>query len=172
MIIDCLFGSGYTLSYKKGNEDWKGQELSPEVTTYTYEDLQCGTVYYMYLVVHNRVGNSNPSHLLTVRTKGGSPTLAKDLDLLNTNATTLQLNLFTWPDGGCPITQFAVEYRIFGEQKWRLVSSSVSEERLYIADLMPATWYQLRVTAKNDAGFISGIYNFATTTIRGGAYVL
>lgn len=119
-------------------------------------------------MAHNRVGNSSPSQILTAKTKGGPPQLAKEKDLLATNSTTLQLNLFSWPDGGCSISHFSIEYRSIDKERWILVSSSVTGEKLFVEDLQPATWYQLRVNAYNDAGISKGLFNFATTTITGG----
>jgi len=44
-------------------------------------------------------------------------------------------------------------------------------ERIYtVADLLPATKYQLRVTAYNNAGSTQSIYNFTTLTPSGGKF--
>ena len=37
-----------------------------------------------------------------------------------------------------------------------------------VLDLNPATWYNLRVTAHNNAGFSVAEYEFATLTVTGG----
>ena len=37
-------------------------------------------------------------------------------------------------------------------------------------DLNPATWYNLRVTAHNNAGFSVAEYEFATLTVTGGEF--
>lgn len=76
--------------------------------------------------------------------------------------------MYNWPDGGCPISQFSIQYRPLNEQKWILVAKSVSEEKIFIHDLAPAKWYQLKISAENDAGTINGIFNCATTTLTGG----
>lgn len=39
-----------------------------------------------------------------------------------------------------------------------------------VLDLDPATWYHLRVTAHNNAGFAVAEYEFATLTVTGGEY--
>lgn len=59
-------------------------------------------------------------------------------------------------------------YRALGMPKWILVSVGASGDKLLVQDLNPATWYQLKVAAKNDAGEASGLFNFATTTLNGG----
>lgn len=133
------------------------------------------------------MGKGSPSTLLTVSTKGGKPQLPKEHDLISTNTTSLQLNLYNWPDGGCPITEFSIMYRsemcsmstiqlssfvcrTLGKQKWILVSAGPSGDKLLVQDLIPATWYQLKVSARNDAGEANGLFNFATTTLIGGIY--
>lgn len=59
-------------------------------------------------------------------------------------------------------------YRTLGKQKWILVSAGPSGDKLLVQDLIPATWYQLKVSARNDAGEANGLFNFATTTLIGG----
>jgi len=39
-----------------------------------------------------------------------------------------------------------------------------------VLDLDPASWYHLRVTAHNNAGFAVAEYEFATLTVTGGEY--
>ena len=52
---------------------------------------------------------------------------------------------------------------------WTLVSSSVKAGGNFVVlDLSPATWYNLKVTAHNNAGFSVAEYEFATLTVRGG----
>ena len=54
---------------------------------------------------------------------------------------------------------------------WTLVSSSVKAGGNFVVlDLSPATWYNLKVTAHNNAGFSVAEYEFATLTVRGGMF--
>ena len=58
-------------------------------------------------------------------------------------------------------------------KEWTLVSSSVKAGGNFVVlDLNPATWYNLKVTAHNNAGFSVAEYEFATLTVRGGKYNL
>lgn len=41
-----------------------------------------------------------------------------------------------------------------------------------VMDLDPATWYHLRVTAHNNAGFAVAEYEFATLTVTGSEYAI
>ena len=42
-----------------------------------------------------------------------------------------------------------------------------NRDHAIFCDFMPATWYQLKVSARTDAGKTSAQYNFATTTLDG-----
>lgn len=55
------------------------------------------------------------------------------------------------------------------ERNWNQVSNNVKPNANFgVGDLEPATWYHLRVTAHNNAGFTVAEYEFATLTITGG----
>lgn len=63
-----------------------------------------------------------------------------------------------------------------GELRWTVVSSDISNsdenrDNLIFCDFSPATWYQLKVSATNDAGKTMAHYNFATTKLNGGIFV-
>lgn len=62
-----------------------------------------------------------------------------------------------------------------GDIRWTVVSSDISNsdekrENLVFCDFQPATWYQLKVSATNDAGKTTALYDFATTKVNGGNY--
>lgn len=62
-----------------------------------------------------------------------------------------------------------------GELRWTVLSSDISDSdenhnNLIFCDFRPATWYQLKVSATNDAGKTTATYNVATTKINGGVY--
>lgn len=59
-----------------------------------------------------------------------------------------------------------------GENRWIVVSSYTARheeqnDRMVLCDFLPATWYQLRISATNDAGKTVAQYNFATTRVDG-----
>lgn len=57
--------------------------------------------------------------------------------------------------------------------EWIQVSNNVKPDGNFVVlDLDPATWYNLRVTAHNNAGFNVAEYEFATLTVTGGKYYL
>lgn len=93
-------------------------------------------------------------------------------DLIATNATCIHLNLSSWNNGACPISHFSIEHRPLGDIRWTVVSSDISNsdenrESLVFCDFQPATWYQLKMSASNDAGRTLTTLNFATTNMAG-----
>ncbi|XP_033323157.1 Down syndrome cell adhesion molecule 3 isoform X4 [Megalopta genalis] len=158
---------GYVLSYKRDQGGWEEIALSPEQTEFILTGLKCGSSYFAYLTAHNRVGTGKPSTSISATTKGTAPLLPKDRDIINANGTSVKLNLLSWPNGGCPIQYYTVEYRRrVSTEPWILVASRATEN-LIIRDLKTASWYSLRLTAHNDAGFTQAQMEFATTTLSG-----
>lgn len=90
--------------------------------------------------------------------------------MLTMNSTVVTIWLDSWGDGGCGILYFAIEYRIGRYSSWIMASNHVKPtERIYsVQDLVPATEYQLKITAHNNAGDSEAIYNFTTLTSLGG----
>lgn len=55
------------------------------------------------------------------------------------------------------------------QPEWNQISNNVKPGGNFVVlDLEPATWYNLRITAHNSAGFTVVEYEFATLTITGG----
>lgn len=62
-----------------------------------------------------------------------------------------------------------------GILRWKVLSSDISNSEenrnnLIFCDFRPATWYQLKVSATNDAGKMTATYNIATTKVNGGKF--
>ena len=91
-------------------------------------------------------------------------------DILLINSTSVTLFLEAWPSGGCPLQYFIAEYRSRSQKTWTLVSNNIHQEELVIPDLIPATWYRIRVAAHSDAGSSVQEFAFATKTRTGGRY--
>jgi len=118
----------------------------------------------------------------SARTSGKAPAApATARELLRANATSIDLNLRAWSDGGCAISSFVVEYRLgqanfYGQHDdWLLVNNNVkpprpSDEsgRFPVLDLKPETRYTLKMTAHNAAGSTAMEYPFTTLTYSGG----
>lgn len=98
-----------------------------------------------------------------------APTAAEKWAFIASNITTVVLNLATWSDGNCPISHFKMQYKPRIVYEWILLSNYIlpEQEKIEIDNLIPGTWYDLSVTAKNDAGSTEANYLFATLTLNG-----
>ncbi|CAG0885271.1 unnamed protein product [Cyprideis torosa] len=164
---------GYTVHYKTEFRKWSSIQLSHDVTEYELKDLWCGTMYEIYAEAFNNIGKGKPSEIVKKATKGQRPKVPPVNKFLEVASSSVTLHLNAWDDGGCPMLYFIVEYRTndprFPEQDWTMVSNNVQPAGNFVVlDLQPATWYLLRVTAHNNAGWGKAEYDFATLTLTGG----
>jgi hypothetical protein len=69
--------------------------------------------------------------------------------------------------------KFLLNYRLNRDQaEWNQISNNVKPGGNFVVlDLEPASWYSLRVTAHNNAGFTVAEYDFATLTVNGGKFL-
>ncbi|XP_039965640.1 Down syndrome cell adhesion molecule-like protein Dscam2 isoform X1 [Bactrocera tryoni] len=163
---------GYTISHRITGETWAQTELMPENNAYTITGLKCGNQYIIKMSAHNIVGDGISSEEINVWTKGKASQAPNGNELIATNASCVNLKLSTWNNGGCPIHHFSIEHRPLGDIRWTVVTSDISNaeenrENLIFCDFLPAKWYQLRVSATNDAGKTTEHYHFATTNLDG-----
>lgn len=96
------------------------------------------------------------------------------LQLITPNITSIVLHLQSWPNNGCNIQFFTVQYRPLSDgerDRWTLVSNALKPHRRFIiSNLKPSTLYQLKVEAHNSAGSTTADFSFVTLTINGGEY--
>ncbi|XP_057341457.1 cell adhesion molecule Dscam2 isoform X3 [Microplitis mediator] len=162
--------TGYTLHYRTTHGNLDELQLSRRATNHELKGLLCGNMYHLYLTSHNKIGSSQPSPVLSVRTQGQAPGIPPAAAFLAPNSTSLSLRLHTWPDNGCPITHFVIQYRPVNEFHWTLVSNNIQTQRRFIVtNLSPSTVYQLKVEAYNVAGSNQAEFNFVTFTKDGEA---
>ncbi|XP_049947468.1 Down syndrome cell adhesion molecule-like protein Dscam2 [Schistocerca serialis cubense] len=160
---------GYYLYFKREFGEWEKVRILSNCSSYTLNNLQCGTKYHFYMQAFNQLGQSTPTLTVTTRTQGSAPVSPRNTDLIRVNSTSILLNLTSWNDGGCPITSVVVEYKLKKGFSWTLVSNNIKIEQteFMVLDLEPETWYALRVTAHNSAGSTIANYNFVTLTHTG-----
>ncbi|XP_034940449.1 Down syndrome cell adhesion molecule-like protein Dscam2 isoform X4 [Chelonus insularis] len=160
--------TGYTLHYRTTHGSLDELQLPRRETNHELKGLLCGNMYHLYLTSHNKIGSSPPSPVLSVRTQGQAPGIPPAVAFLSPNSTSLALRLHTWPDNGCPITYFVIQYRPINEFHWTLVSNNVQMQRRFIVtNLQPSTAYQLKVEAYNVAGNNQAEFSFVTLTKDG-----
>ncbi|KAG7296730.1 hypothetical protein JYU34_020631, partial [Plutella xylostella] len=189
------YGLSYNLTWREDDGPWQeAWPMSREtrlagLQQHTLTGLKCGTKYSVRVTVTDSVGTSSPSHI-DVTTLGGAPIPPLTTDWLWSNATHIYIQLSGWDDGGCDVTRWDVDYRPLGSGDWvraenRASYNDIGHSWTYIeghyqapqlrsvptsyavGSLSPANWYQLRVTAMNDAGTASTIYTYATKTLDG-----
>lgn len=56
------------------------------------------------------MGSGASSPTLAVRTRGSVPLIPSASELLVINSTYIDIHLNIWPDGGCPMLYFIIEY--------------------------------------------------------------
>ncbi|XP_061704982.1 cell adhesion molecule Dscam2-like [Cydia pomonella] len=169
---------GYSLTWKVANgpwqEAWPATRPNLSVQKHTLTGLKCGTKYSVRITATNKVGTSQPAYL-DVSTLGGVPIPPASSEWLWSNSTHLYVQRAGWDDGACPLRAFDVQHRPLGTRAWRTAQtqsytdlsswSSYESGRsgsFAIGDLTPGTWYQVRVTATNEAGSVTTIYAYAT----------
>ncbi|XP_051153587.1 cell adhesion molecule Dscam2 isoform X14 [Leptopilina boulardi] len=160
---------GYTIHYKLEFGEWETVQIGSNTQKYTLENLLCGSRYQVYVTAYNGIGTGKPSDILNIRTKGQKPSVPEATRFIEVSTNSITLHLNAWSDGGCPMLYFVVEHKKKNQLEWNQVSNSVKPGGNFVVlDLEPATWYQLRVTANNNAGFQVGEFDFATLTVTGG----
>ncbi|XP_055845691.1 cell adhesion molecule Dscam2 isoform X10 [Episyrphus balteatus] len=163
--------SGYTLFYKRSVGNLEEMHLSRHASSHELKGLVCGSTYQIHLTAHNKVGSSPASITLHVRTQGQSPGMPSTANLLSPNSTSVAIRLHTWPDNGCPMLYFVLQYRPVSdviEKDWILVSNALKPQRRFIiSGLNPSTLYQMKMEAHNVAGVSNADFTFVTLTKDG-----
>lgn len=161
----------FTLHYRRTHGNLDELSLSRHASSHELKGLLCGSTYHVYLTSHNKLGASPASTTLLVRTQGQSPGTPSATSLIAPNSTSLLLRLHSWPDNGCPILFFVLQYRAMSEtdNQWTLVSNALKPQRKFtITGLIPSTLYQLKMEAHNVAGTSNADFTFVTLTKDGG----
>ncbi|XP_037907259.1 Down syndrome cell adhesion molecule-like protein Dscam2 isoform X7 [Hermetia illucens] len=161
----------YTLHYKRSHGNLDEMILSRHASSHELKGLLCGSTYQIYLTAHNKIGISPPSTTLHVRTQGQAPGIPSSATLLTPNSTSVLIRLQAWPDNGCPIIYFVLQYRAISadiHNEWILVSNALKPQRKFvITGLLPSTLYQLKMEAHNVAGTANAEFSFVTLTKDG-----
>ena len=116
------------------------------------------------------------SSVVTTKTKCVKPALGDIGRFVSASSRSLTIQLSAWITDECPIIYLEIEYKPKNQKYWSVASYNVKPGRSWdepgstfvIMDLNPATWYNLRITAHNEAGFSITEHEFATFTATGG----
>ncbi|XP_042867937.1 Down syndrome cell adhesion molecule-like protein Dscam2 isoform X1 [Penaeus japonicus] len=168
VIDDTTPIHGYTVYYKPEFSTWESVQVPASTRSYTLEGLWCGSRYQIYASAYNKIGTGESSEILNTRTKGKKPEVPEVHRFVEVSSTTINLHLKAWQDGGCPMNYFVVEYKPRHQTEWIMADNQVSPTGNYaIMELTPATWYNLRISAHNNAGSSDAEYECATLTLTG-----
>ncbi|XP_050693558.1 cell adhesion molecule Dscam2-like isoform X6 [Eriocheir sinensis] len=168
VIDDTTPIHGYTIYYKPEFSNRESVQVSASVRSYTLESLWCGSQYQIYASAYNKIGTGEPSEVLNTRTKGKKPEVPEVHRFVEVSSSSITLHLNAWQDGGCPMNYFVVEYKPRHQSEWIMASNQVKPKGNYaIMELTPATWYNLRISAHNNAGSSVAEYECATLTLTG-----
>lgn len=162
----------FTIYYKRSIGNLQKMVLTRHVSNHELKGLICGSTYQVYLTASNKMGTSPPSTTLHVRTQGQAPGIPLPSALIAPNSTSALIRLQNWPDNGCPVMYFVLQYRPISEKSendWILVSNALKPQRRFIiSGLIASTVYQLRMEAHNVAGSSNADFTFVTSTRDGG----
>ncbi|CAG0880725.1 unnamed protein product [Cyprideis torosa] len=145
---DASVLQGYILSYRPSTDaSWREMAIARTSNTHMLLGLKCGSPYHIYLSAFNQVGQSKPSKVLDVKTKGEPPVPSTSLPLFKPNATSIRVMLDAWTGVFCEIQGFRVWYRLWGQPTWNLVApETVPQQRYFeITGLLPNKRYEVRV---------------------------
>nr|AEC50084.1 down syndrome cell adhesion molecule [Pacifastacus leniusculus] len=168
VIDDTTPIHGYTIFFKPEFSNWESIQVSSSTRSYTLEGLWCGSRYQIYASAYNKIGTGESSEILNARTKGKKPEVPEVNRFVEVSSSSITLHLNAWLDGGCPMNYFVVEYKARHQAEWTMASNQVKPTGNYvIMELTPATWYNLRISAHNNAGSSVAEYECATLTLTG-----
>lgn len=105
---------GYVINYKRDNGDWEELQIDSHTNSHLLSNLWCGTRYQLYITAYNKIGTGLPCDIVNSFTKGNPPVQPKHSQMITNNSTSVTCWLDSWGDGGCGITYFMIECRLYG----------------------------------------------------------
>ncbi|XP_015789143.1 Down syndrome cell adhesion molecule-like protein Dscam2 isoform X2 [Tetranychus urticae] len=162
--------TGYIVYTKRSSSDkWDSSEIPGSQTSHTVEGLSCGSSYQFYIVAFDDIGKSDPSNIIYVKTEGLAPVAPDKHSLLTINSSAAVVHSDSWHDGGCPIDKMEIMYKEEKKKEWLTLPfvfpPSKEDKDIIISDLRPATSYELKIIATNEAGSTTVSHTFKTNSL-------
>ncbi|XP_073841216.1 cell adhesion molecule Dscam2-like [Musca autumnalis] len=158
--------TGYTLYYRRTPGNIEEKQLSRHASSQELKGLVCGSTYQIHLTATNKVGTSPASITLHVRTQGQSPGVPSTTTLIAPNSTSVSIRLHTWPDNGCPMLYFVLQYRPVTdgpEKDWILGIIYHGAQSSTSSDLSPMS-EQKSLPRRGRSRYHHQLYQFSTNT--------
>ncbi|CAG9564401.1 unnamed protein product [Danaus chrysippus] len=123
----------------------------------------------MRITATNKVGTSQPAYL-DVSTLGGPAIAPTSTEWFWSNCSHVFIQAAGWDDAGCELRTLELEHRALGARSWMRPINILSytghpyqyRGSFALSGLSAGTWYVLRITATNEAGSVTTVYNYAT----------
>ncbi|CAG9792423.1 unnamed protein product [Diatraea saccharalis] len=160
------YAISYNLTWREADGPWQEawpaarETRLPGIQQYTLAGLKCGTKYSLRVTATDNIGTSAPAYTDIV-TLGGEMSL---VSLLKSNIRKILLDN---SDGKITPMDLNLGWSYI-EGHYQAPPLRSLPTSYAVGLLAPASWYQLRVTATNDAGVASTVYTYATKTLDGG----
>lgn len=145
---------------RKSGDEWEEKRVGSKTTSYTLENIRCGSVYLFRIAAENVIGLGSFSPILRTRTNGQKPDADPRLnEILAGNGTMVGIDLTRWPTGGCPLkSNFQIEYKPKDSLSWQRIYRPDNYTRKFSFDSRTGTTYELRITVENDAGSVTKLF--------------
>lgn len=157
-----LFFAGYILQYRSGSlSEWSFQRIGPRLNSFSMDNLLCGMPYQIRLAAENVIGIGEFSSVLKTKTNGSPPEKDPKLtEVIDGNGTMIRIDLSRWPDGGCRIKKFHLEFKNkASNSEWNTIHHRTNLSRVFILNTTLKTKYDFRITLESEAGAVSKTFS-------------
>lgn len=76
----------------------------------------------------------------------------------------VRIDLRRWPDGGCSIKRFHIEYKTKESYEWKRIHKKDNNTRLFILNTALNSKYDVRISVENEAGSVSKTFSVESST--------
>jgi hypothetical protein len=146
--------SGYSVLYRvTGTTPWLLAGQTNGALNLSVNGLQASTSYDFTVGTMNNIGTGPISSTLTVSTVASGTVPGAPTSVTITNITSnAMICSWTAPANAPTGIVYAVQYRVTGQSTWNTAASNLAATTANISSLLPATSYDIQVTASGSNG--------------------